>query len=444
MTRGSQRRHQIFVEFLLAKYSLLQLALLEPHYQADILKDAPPYGSLRCDRTWKNLLAEALRVMEPLREGSANHDAVFDTVSLHLAKWLAANRKPTHQEKRSLARNLGLLREPYTVNKYLSSAASFEEGAQKILDEFGVKVILREKDNTQGYKRGYTLVEDPAYVTKDKTYVCSEENGFYHVAPDESVIFVSPPASPSQPYNIELVVLRDVLEESEFTEPLLGWLTAVICTATCNRRNVRPTHPGAMVQVGINMGPRHARLLWNLARAYLPQEVTTEITDFLDRLDYPSLATRNVATGSGFSINYKDQVYTFSSAGRAPPEGVANWAFHMTSHRDGSPLRWSLALTAMREVLLNSPLPANYGSNLVDLSLRVIVQSRVGSLTAFDSNSLHGTTQHGPGIDPICAGISLTSTSRVYKAYSEMQERGGPVVFVGAAVDPRMHETTGN
>lgn len=152
--------------------------------------------------------------MEPLRERSAEHDAIFDVVSLHLAKWLAANHKPTHQEKRSIvcvftpllilrsqksqARNLGLLREPYTVNKYLSSAASFEEGAQQIFDEFGVKVILRKKDDTRGYKRGYTLVEDPAYVTEEKTYVCSEENGFYHVEPDESVIFVSPPAGPSR------------------------------------------------------------------------------------------------------------------------------------------------------------------------------------------------------------------------------------------------------
>ncbi|TEB29006.1 hypothetical protein FA13DRAFT_1711369 [Coprinellus micaceus] len=96
----------------------------------------------------------------------------------------------------------------------------------------------------------------------------------------------------------------------------------------------------------------------------------------------------------------------------------------------------------MWEIFLNSPLPAEYGSNLVDLILRVVVQSQVSSLTAFDSNSLHGTTSYGPAIDPICAGISLTSTSRVYKAYTEVHERGGPVVFVGAAVDPQMHENT--
>lgn len=88
----------------------------------------------------------------------------------------------------------------------------------------------------------------------------------------------------------------------------------------------QPTHPGAMTQAGLNMGPRHARvlgyaksftkklskeemvaqdtdligalsLLWHLCLAYLPEEVTAEATEFFERLGYPSLATRNVANG---------------------------------------------------------------------------------------------------------------------------------------------------
>lgn len=142
------------------------------------------------------------------------------------------------------------------MNDYLQSALSFEEGAQKVFDEFGVHVILREREYSSSYKKGYALVEDASYTTRDRTYVCNEDTGFYQVNPEDSVIFVSAPTEPSGmqsyvhyhipfsdllvgPYRIELVVLRDVLGEPEVSEPLLEWVNAVICAATCNRRNVR-------------------------------------------------------------------------------------------------------------------------------------------------------------------------------------------------------------
>lgn len=80
-----------------------------------------------------------------------------------------------------------------------------------------------------------------------------------------------------------------------------------------------------MVQIGLNMGPRHARvlgwaksfvknltqdemvhedsnligamsLLWALVIAYLPSDITSPVQALLDK-DYPALATRNIPAG---------------------------------------------------------------------------------------------------------------------------------------------------
>jgi hypothetical protein len=80
-----------------------------------------------------------------------------------------------------------------------------------------------------------------------------------------------------------------------------------------------------MVQIGLNMGPRHARilgwaksftrnlsdnqmiqqdtdllggmsLLWALIKAYLPTDVTQPVQDKLDGI-YPTMATHNIPKG---------------------------------------------------------------------------------------------------------------------------------------------------
>ena len=127
-----------------------------------------------------------------------------------------------------------------------------------------------------------------------------------------------------------------------------------------------------MVQIGLNMGPRHARilgwaksftrnltseekiqqdtdllggmsLLWALIKAYLPTDVTKPVQDKLDGI-YPTMATQNIPEGMitffflfitnnenqigcGFSISVDETQYTFSQASRAPPEGVATVSY---------------------------------------------------------------------------------------------------------------------
>jgi hypothetical protein len=88
---------------------------------------------------------------------------------------------------------------------------------------------------------------------------------------------------------------------------------------------MQPTHVGLMVQIGLNMGPRHARILgwaksfvkrltdqemidhdlgligamslfWSLIKSNLPTDLTDEVQHLLDA-NYPTLATRNVPEG---------------------------------------------------------------------------------------------------------------------------------------------------
>ena len=122
-----------------------------------------------------------------------------------------------------------------------------------------------------------------------------------------------------------------------------------------------------MTQVGINLGPRHARVLgwaksftksldknmrfihdrdavaaasisWSLFQAAMPQEIISPVYDALSEAGLPRIATRDVepgiflsfsltqfslthpTTGKGFSLGFGDHLLVFPNAERAPPE----------------------------------------------------------------------------------------------------------------------------
>ncbi|TFK16406.1 hypothetical protein FA15DRAFT_607389, partial [Coprinopsis marcescibilis] len=108
-------------------------------------------------------------------------------------------------------------------------------------------------------------------------------------------------------------------------------------------------HPGSMVQVGLNMGPWHARvfgyaasftrkltpetmqgednnligamsLCWNMFRKFVPLDVTDEVVAFLNSC---MMAADPSGVGTGFELHIQDKVYHFSEAGCCPPEGTA-------------------------------------------------------------------------------------------------------------------------
>lgn len=88
----------------------------------------------------------------------------------------------------------------------------------------------------------------------------------------------------------------------------------------------KPDHPGSLVQLGWNAGPRDARvyglaksysrsvdsdtmvdrdndaiavltIMWGLVKGLIPQEIVSEVNQCLDAEGMPRIATRNVKPG---------------------------------------------------------------------------------------------------------------------------------------------------
>jgi len=143
---------------------------------------------------------------------------------------------------------------------------------------------------------------------------------------------------------IELIALRDVGCNTPYSGQLFSWLASVAKEACAVRHAVRvrihlfrnllisfylcqPNHPGKLVQVGMNMGPRHARVLgwaksytkkldvdtmieydldavgglsimWSFVQSVMPLEVRDHVNSRLAEVGLPRLATRNVDEGA--------------------------------------------------------------------------------------------------------------------------------------------------
>ncbi|KAF7367838.1 hypothetical protein MSAN_00848300 [Mycena sanguinolenta] len=184
-------------------------------------------------------------------------------------------------------------------------------------------------------------VERPRIIYREQ-----EEDGYYDVEEDESVLFLR-----HRDNHVELAVLRGIAQGTPYSDALYDFLERVIQAACDERRDVRPTHPGEMVQVGWNAGPRHARvfglaksfvkildhltavahdedaiaamtLLWSIAKSLLPIEMINLITDAVGEIGLPKIATRNVPEGTGYRVSLAGKTYEFPLYDRAPCEGI--------------------------------------------------------------------------------------------------------------------------
>ncbi|KAF6765611.1 hypothetical protein DFP72DRAFT_1108472 [Ephemerocybe angulata] len=461
MVRGTHKN--AFREYVTSKAAGLSALLADPllgEVKAALVDGAPRVGNFQVHGTWPAFLQEALRTC-------SGNPELHSVVMALLEKEQSSASSATHHEKRRLLRGLGLLgTSGYSVGKILAESPSFDAAAA-VLKARGIKLIARSRRTASdlGYKRGYQLVEDPAYMTA-KSILCTEDEGFYVIPPGESAVFVSGTGTETDPYVIELAVIRNCLGEEAFAAPLLAWLDAVIHAAVGVRRNQRPNQPGAMVQIGLNMGPRHARvlgwgksfnkpnlsqeemtaqdtdfigaqsLLWLLINSNFPTEVPAAFAAGVADLPYPALGTQNVPSEMGFSFEYDGKDYNFTQAGRAPPEGIALLGFRMGSHTDDSPVPFTVIMTCSREDPKAPALAPGLGANLVDLTLKTVVQAAPATLMAFNSNKLHGTTNHGAGIDPTNSGLGIFLTKRVHDAIRDAVGKSGydGVVYAGAPI----------
>ncbi|KAJ7213132.1 hypothetical protein GGX14DRAFT_620293 [Mycena pura] len=320
----------------------------------------------------------------------------------------------------------------------------------------------------------YTHLSDTSCCPEGDAII-DEEHGFLTIQQDDSVIFLSPDiAAENNKIVFELVALRAIARDIPSMQKLYEWLCCIVETAVTERRN--PTHPGKMVQVGLNAGPRHDRsfgpaksytkvlandtmvahdedviaamtLTWSMCKTFLPLELIQGIEKQVDEAGLPQIWTRNIGEGTSYRIKLDDQVYEFPLYGRAPSEGVLSQDYVgrvsacilLWSHTDPTHTGWTLSWNLKRTVdrprscgrhiqsaaTATAPVgkpefpPFSGGGNFVDLTLKVKVLQATGTLLAHRPDYPHGTTRlcgaHG-------LGTTIPFTSRVLTAFQTREE----------------------
>ncbi|KAF7424941.1 hypothetical protein PC9H_010252 [Pleurotus ostreatus] len=344
-----------------------------------------------------------------------------------------------HTQKRGLIKSLLGHRSPPSISAHIRKHGdNIEEAIRTSVAELGFELLLcdRQSDDYRQF-HGIAVVEPgtPRRNIKppnQQILTVTPESGFYFVKPEQSIVFISIDSAG---------VIRGVALDAPFAKPLYDWLMSVVEAACHVRRDCRPYHQGEMVQWGLNMGPRHRHILgwaksfrrklselalkaldtdaigatslfWALARTYPPAEVIDPLQDYLDKAALPSMGTLHVASGCGFAIEVDDLIYDFSTARRAPPEGLATYRYASPGHRDGSATGWGISWCT------GSWGNEKGGNAYVDLSLRVVVLPARGTLQATRPRSYHASTT---AIEPESgtAGFTIVFTDRIDKAYPE-------------------------
>ncbi|KAF4605852.1 hypothetical protein EYR40_004643 [Pleurotus pulmonarius] len=374
-------------------------------------------------------------------------ETIGHQICLHLKKinreakllQAALDGKATHQEKRHLIYDLGMRgRVPLSVADYIRR---YDAG------DTSVHIVWRTRDATPCIK-ARTWMSDIRGMEGTGEVVVDEGMGFYTVAPTENVIFLS---GTRECPKLELIVFRGIGEGTELTADLYKWLNAVIDYACWARRDVHPYHEGNLTQVGMNLGPRHARVLgwaksfvknlsakdmkihdtdaigavsifWSILSAYAPTEVTDAMVKYVEEEELPNLATQNVGPGTGFRLCLGDKDYMFPTCSRAPPEAYISCGYSAPVHRDTSYCPWAASWIINRNVdNVDDSANKSAGSSFVDVGLRVAVRAASASLVIWNPNNAHGTTRSYGAEN---SGIAITFSSKVCDVYRKLTSTG--------------------
>ncbi|KAJ7656713.1 hypothetical protein DFH06DRAFT_1198319 [Mycena polygramma] len=406
-------------------------------------------------------------------------------VSVRMAKSQARSLTgaASHREKRNLIHRFGLNTPPRSIGEIQATQSRLDVGTLT-----NPRIVWRKRQAPPIGR--YTVLSDTK-CRSEPDFVIDDTDDFVDVDIGDSVIFVDHNAAGE--VGVELVVLRGVLSGAPFSDDLFPWLEKVIVAACWERRNVRPTHDGTLVQVGWNAGPRHARvfglaksytkhlpaetavdhdedaiaamtLTWSACKAFLPTEVTSEIEKHLETAGLPRMATRQVPPGEGYRFNIAGHEFAFPTFERAPSEGMFSQDYSAWSHTDPAYAKWGLSFNVAHKV---DPLPAvtvlpepngtsgrrtrssqqpivadmqedmskwliDGGGNFVDVSLRVRVKQAAATLMAFRPEYMHGTTR-------LCGAHSMGCTipfcTRLLVAFNKAKEQTSVESFAGAGED---------
>ncbi|KAG2097407.1 hypothetical protein BD769DRAFT_1780647 [Suillus cothurnatus] len=273
-------------------------------------------------------------------------------------------KNAARSEKRTIAKALGL-------HATLPTAQSLAATGM-------VKVVIRDHFDDTGYKRGTLLVDcgnEDLVGSGNTTLSVPVDESWYVIEPDESIIFIDSKGS------VSLAVLHGKCSKHP---DLLTYVNSVIDEAVNDRKGVRPTHGGDLIQFGWNAGPRHARvfaegtLSWNLLIASLPAEVSTSCIEAINEAGLPSMTVKGNNSDSGYTLDLPDGSLCFSTAEQAPFEGYMSQNYESPIHTDQL-----YAPYAMNWVTFHSIVDPDQcqlhgdrssGGNYVDVSLRVVVK----------------------------------------------------------------------
>ncbi|KAG0701054.1 hypothetical protein DFH29DRAFT_1000545 [Suillus ampliporus] len=363
-----------------------------------------------------------------------NSALVPGSLKTALRKYFLLRRKAKNAarcKKRTIAKALGLLATPLTAQSLAATGAA--------------RLVTRDRSDDSSYKRGTLLVDCGNEDLVDSGAMALSvpaDGSWYVVEPDESIIFVDSKGS------VALAVLRSKCSQRP---DLLTYVNSVIDEAVNDRRGVRPTHVGELIQFGWNAGPRHARvfglvnnlankrlpmterqekdsralgiltLSWNLLVPSLPAEVSMACIQAMDEAGLPPMAVRGDSTDSGYTLDLPNGPLCFSTAARAPSEGYMSQNYASPIHTDQLYAPYAMNWVTLHDIVDpdQSQLHGDRssGGNYVDVSLRVVVKCATDTVMSMQPKFKHGTTLAREGV---CRqGTAINFSQHIKKAFNE-------------------------
>ncbi|KAH9835213.1 uncharacterized protein C8Q71DRAFT_870583 [Rhodofomes roseus] len=317
----SRNNNMMVLQYLTSEEVLQQLSNLEPHDTDD---ESP---------VLQNLVDKVIGYRPSLEQKSSNRTEIIDHVINHAIQLLSKEQEQGHDSYLALFRELQSKRQVYMSQgtashwqkRALITMLGLNSNGPSISDLMAghaLPTVIRSRGPTQ-----MTRYQWMSERKRKEHVLVKESTGYYVVPPDKSVIFLSQ-ASDEGPPEIELVVIRNIAMDAPISGALYQWLFDIAETACSERRdtrwaNIQPKHPGKMVQVGLNGGPRHARVLgWAKSYTKVLSRDSREQhdTDIIGATGIVWSLIQSAAPRQGFTIKADGIDYKLSTARRSPPE----------------------------------------------------------------------------------------------------------------------------
>ncbi|KAG1836227.1 hypothetical protein C8R48DRAFT_744111 [Suillus tomentosus] len=341
-------------------------------------------------------------------------------------------KNAARSEKRTIARVLGLHATPLS--------------AKSLADTGTVRMVTRDRSAKTSYKRGTLLVDrgnEDLVGSGDTALSVPVDDSWYVIEPDESIIFVDSKGS------VTLAVLRGKCGQRP---DLLTYVNSIIDEAVNDRKGVRPTHGGELVQFGWNAGPRHARvfglvnnltnkkklsmttrqqkdsralgilaLSWNLLVASLPAEVSTSCIEAIGEAGLPAMTVKGNDLDFGYTLDLPGGPLSFSTAERAPSEAYMSQNYESPIHTDQLYAPYAMNWVTLHAIMDPEQCQLHggrsSGGNYVDVSLKVVVKCATDTVMSMQPCFQHGTTLARDGV---CRqGTAINFSRHIKQAFDE-------------------------